>query len=139
VVHADPTELEQVVLNLLTNARDAVKGRPDAKVVIRTRRELHESILEVEDNGVGISDAVRDHLFELFVTTKPAGEGTGLGLWVAHGIVRNLGGTIEILPVKLGAAFRVRLPSTDSTPGEDSPTEPTPRDLFDSQPGLRND
>jgi signal transduction histidine kinase len=138
-VHADPTELEQVVLNLLTNARDAVKGRPDAKVVIRTRRELHESILEVEDNGVGISDAVRDHLFELFVTTKPAGEGTGLGLWVAHGIVRNLGGTIEILPVKLGAAFRVRLPSTDSTPGEDSPTEPTPRDLFDSQPGLRND
>jgi len=111
LVVADPIELEQVVLNLLTNARDALRGVPSPTLRIRTRREGDEVFVEVHDNGPGVPAELRESMFEFFVTSKPAGEGTGLGLWVSQGIVRNLAGNIALVDEgEGGATFRVTLP-----------------------------
>ncbi|HTI64570.1 MAG TPA: ATP-binding protein [Gemmatimonadaceae bacterium] len=79
------TELNQVWTNLLTNAIDAA-GK-DGRIVVRTRREDVWAVVEVEDNGPGIPDAIKARIFDPFFTTKPPGHGTGLGLSISHNIV----------------------------------------------------
>lgn len=104
--------LAQIVLNLLLNAADAVRGRGTIRIEVRRCDDGDAVELVVEDDGPGISPEVRDHLFEPFVTTKPPGRGTGLGLAVCHTIVSSLGGTIEAGDAPEGGArFTVRLPS----------------------------
>ncbi|MCU0671333.1 MAG: ATP-binding protein [Myxococcota bacterium] len=101
--------LEQVVLNLLLNAKDAMGGQ--GRVDVRLRRDGDHAVLVVHDDGPGIAPEVLDSLFEPFVTTKPVGQGTGLGLAVCHALVDRLGGTIEAdNPPEGGARFVVRLP-----------------------------
>ncbi len=101
--------LEQVVLNLLLNAKDAMNG--EGRVRVRLRRHGSAAELIVHDEGPGIAPEVLDRLFEPFVTTKPVGQGTGLGLAVCHTLVERLGGTIEAEnPPEGGARFVVRLP-----------------------------
>jgi len=102
----DPTQLEQVVINLCVNARDAIEG--EGRLGIRTfRRALeHEEspgrpagsyvVLEVEDDGVGIPTAAMGHIFEPFFTTKPLGQGTGLGLATVYGIVAQASGFVDV-------------------------------------------
>jgi len=89
-----------VVLNLLSNARDALDERsagPDPKqITVRTRVCADEVALIVEDNGVGIPDDVLPGIFDPFFTTKPPDRGTGLGLSIVHGIVREMGGEITV-------------------------------------------
>ena len=105
-----PGKINQVFLNLLMNAIQAcARG---GVVATRTRAEPGERIvIEVQDNGCGISPAHRSRLFEPFFTTKPVGQGTGLGLSVSFGIVRDHGGAIEVdSEVGSGSTFRVRLP-----------------------------
>ncbi len=105
-----PGKINQVFLNLLMNAIQAcTRG---GVVATRTRAEPGEGIvIEVQDNGCGISPAHRSRLFEPFFTTKPVGQGTGLGLSVSFGIVRDHGGAIEVdSEVGSGSTFRVRLP-----------------------------
>ncbi len=103
-------ELTQIVLNLLLNAADAVAG--EGHILIELKREGRDVTLAISDSGPGIAPEVQGKLFDPFVTTKPAGRGTGLGLAVCHAIVDRLGGAIsgENLP-RRGARFLVRLPA----------------------------
>jgi PAS domain S-box-containing protein len=123
-VHADPGQLEQVLMNLVVNARDAMPR--GGGLVIRTGnvevdggvprddRGLTEGsyvAVTVADSGEGMDDAVRSRVFEPFFTTKPMGKGSGLGLSTAYGIVRQSGGHIELRSTKGdGTTFRVLLP-----------------------------
>jgi PAS domain S-box-containing protein len=104
------SQLGQVCLNLMINAGQAIPvGEVDRhKVVIRTRqREDGWVLIEVADTGCGISPEAKGRLFDPFFTTKPIGEGTGLGLSICHGIIKRLGGTIEVeSAVGQGSLFR---------------------------------
>ena len=98
-----PYPLEQVVLNLLSNARDAVNERTEVEyadydklIWIRTRVENDAVVIEVEDNGVGMEEATSQRLFEHFFTTKDADWGMGLGLSIIYAIVRNHDGEIAV-------------------------------------------
>jgi signal transduction histidine kinase len=106
--------LTQVLLNLVLNAGAAiVAGRGESgRIVIRARTvSASRARIEVEDDGPGVAPAVRDQLFEPFVTTKPVGEGTGLGLAVCRGLVESAGGEIGVdASYERGARFYVLLP-----------------------------
>ena len=114
-----PSQLDQVFMNLLLNARQA--RAVGLTVTVRTGRTGAEVWAEVEDDGPGIPDDQIPRVFEPFFTTRPLGEGTGLGLSVAHGIVRSHGGRIE-LRSRLGAGsnFKVVLP-IDGPPAVQAP------------------
>jgi PAS domain S-box-containing protein len=108
-----PTQISQVILNLLVNAFQAIEssGRNDGRVAIRTERLPEELLLEVSDNGAGIEPENVPKLFDPFFTTKDVGEGTGLGLSISHHIVTAHGGRIEVdSTLGEGTAFRVYLP-----------------------------
>jgi two-component system cell cycle sensor histidine kinase/response regulator CckA len=110
-IEADAGQLQQVLLNLAINARDAM---PDGGVLtLRVLRSDDEIALEVEDNGTGFNDDTREHLFEPFFTTKDVGLGSGLGLAVVYGIVEQHGGRIEAHSRPgSGSLFRMTLPRT---------------------------
>lgn len=101
-VFADANQLQQVFLNLLLNARDAMLDSSDSskELFITTRRDAsaHQLIIEIADTGAGIAPEHLAHVFDPFYTTKPAGSGTGLGLAVCYGIITAHGGRIEIQP-----------------------------------------
>jgi C4-dicarboxylate-specific signal transduction histidine kinase len=106
--------IEQVLVNLLLNARDALKEslRPDKLIEVSAMHGAKGRILiAVSDNGPGIREAIRDRIFEPFYTAKPLGEGTGLGLALSFGIVRDAGGMLSLLPVTTGACFQIDLPA----------------------------
>jgi len=106
----DGNQLQQVLLNIVNNARDAVSGR-EGKIVISTSRRDGKIVVSVQDNGSGMPPEVLDKLFVPFFTTKEVGKGTGLGLSVSYGIVRSLGGKIEVeSAVGEGSTFRLVLP-----------------------------
>ena len=109
-----PSQVGQVVLNLLINAAQAVESveRPEGRrVSIRLKAEAGTQVIEVADNGPGIEPEAIPRLFDPFYTTKPVGEGTGLGLSISHGIVQGHGGRIEVDGAPgVGATFRVVLP-----------------------------
>lgn len=104
-------QLVQLVLNLVLNAVDALAGGGWVRVAARATPDGVE--LAVEDNGPGVAPAVRDRLFEPFVTTKEVGKGTGLGLAVCRGLVEGVGGSIALdLGFSPGARFVVQLPGS---------------------------
>ncbi|NIM00061.1 MAG: response regulator [Acidobacteria bacterium] len=111
-VVGDHHHLQQVLVNLLTNARQAIRSDAQSgKIIVRTRLHGGEAVIEVEDDGPGIPEALRSRIFDPFFTTKPEGQGTGLGLALVYGIVRDHAGTIEALKeARDGACFRVTLP-----------------------------
>ena len=109
----NPDQIEQVFLNLLLNALDAMPDGGDLRVTMR--RQGAEVVVQVEDTGRGIDPEVLDRVFDPFFTTKPLGKGTGLGLSICYGTVRDHGGTITIKSTKgSGTMFTVRLPITTS-------------------------
>jgi two-component system cell cycle sensor histidine kinase/response regulator CckA len=112
-VRADPVQIEQVVVNLAVNARDAMPGGGELTIEMGTATPggRPHAVLAVSDTGVGMSEAVRVRLFEPFFTTKGPGRGTGLGLATVYGIVEQSGGRIEVdsAPGR-GSTFRVYLP-----------------------------
>jgi two-component system NtrC family sensor kinase len=104
----DPPRFEQALTNLLRNAAQA---SPGGQVVLRWWREQERLLFQVEDDGPGVPEEHQGSLFEPFFTTKPVGKGSGLGLAVAHGVVAEHGGRIELVQGRLpGAAFRIGLP-----------------------------
>ena len=109
IVHADPTQLDQVVINLAVNAREAMPGGGTLTIVVAA--EGDSAVLAVGDTGIGMDDATRDRIFEPFFTTKPFGEGSGLGLSTVDGIVAQSGGTVGVSTTEgSGAVFTVKLP-----------------------------
>ncbi|MGD8317083.1 MAG: ATP-binding protein [Myxococcales bacterium] len=109
-VRGNAEKLRQLLLNLLFNAADALGG--SGRIELRASQVQGTVDLTIEDDGPGIQAAILDQIFDPFVTTKPTGKGTGLGLAVCHAIVEQLGGSIEAANrARGGATFRVRLPS----------------------------
>jgi two-component system C4-dicarboxylate transport sensor histidine kinase DctB len=112
---AEPNRLEQVLINLMSNALDAMAeidiDRPDRTRVLTiiVSDEADHVSIGVRDTGTGISDEVRSHLFEPFYTTKDKGEGLGLGLTISIGIIHEFGGTLVAQNRPDGAEFTVRL------------------------------
>jgi C4-dicarboxylate-specific signal transduction histidine kinase len=117
VVNVVASELQQVALNFLVNAEYAVlhSGRSDRRVVVRTRDTGAGWVrMEVEDSGDGVSPEDEAKLFQPFFTTKPVGDGTGLGLSVSYGIVHSYGGTIGYERGAMGGArFYFELPAVE--------------------------
>ena len=106
----DPSQLAQVVTNLVVNARDAMPS--GGTLTLRATAADGEVHLEVRDTGVGMSEEVRSRIFDPFFTTKPAGKGTGLGLAVVWGIVQDHGGRIQVDSTPgAGTAVRIALPA----------------------------
>jgi two-component system C4-dicarboxylate transport sensor histidine kinase DctB len=110
-VRADAPRLEQVLINLLSNAIDATVGVDRPAVRIAASRAGDMVLISVQDNGVGLSEEVISHLFEPFFTTKEAGSGLGLGLAISTGIINQFGGTLTASSeVQRGALFLIKLP-----------------------------
>ena len=144
IVRADGDQIEQVLMNLLTNAEQSLtnaleRGMPPAGVwiAIRTRREGEHSLIEVEDNGPGIPEEERARIWDPFWTTKDEDEGTGLGLAVAHSIVSDHGGIISLENSgRPGARFVVRLPvAADATAAGHPGQASRPLDVLIVDPG----
>jgi two-component system cell cycle sensor histidine kinase/response regulator CckA len=147
LVHVDPIQLEQVIINLCVNARDAM---PEGGTILLKTLTKHTAlpvaaygeaippgaytVIEVQDTGTGIPPGDLPHIFDPFYSTKPLGVGTGLGLATVHGIVKQTGGFITVTSaVDRGTAFSVFLPIYE---GPESAVEPLPaehpRDLTGS-------
>jgi signal transduction histidine kinase len=115
LVRADAAQLEQVVMNLVVNARDAVGG--GGTITIAVLDDGSEAVLSVADDGAGMDEATRRRAFEPFFTTKALGEGSGLGLSTVDGIVGQSGGRIDVESAPgEGSVFTVRLPAVAGLP-----------------------
>ncbi len=137
-VKADPSQMQQVLVNLAVNARDAMPG--GGTLTIRTSptaggdpgatgdpSPARYAVLSVSDNGIGMDDKTRQRIFEPFFTTKEIGRGTGLGLSTVHGIVRQHGGDITVSSAPgRGATFRIYLPCIDEAPRTESAAPSVP-------------
>jgi signal transduction histidine kinase len=126
-----PAEVNQVLLNLVVNAADAVAdkvgldGHTKGKIIVRTRSSGPYVIFEVEDSGCGIPPEIRERIFDPFFTTKEVGKGTGQGLAICFNIVvTKHHGSIEVESEPgVGTTFRVLLPAGPANPGMQSPVE----------------
>ncbi|HLO63201.1 MAG TPA: ATP-binding protein [Azonexus sp.] len=108
-VACNPSQLNQVFLNLITNAAQAIAG--DGRIVVRSWAEANEIGIEISDNGTGIAPDVLPRIFESFYTTKPRGIGTGLGLSIARDIIASHGGSIVVSSQPgQGSTFCIKLP-----------------------------
>ena len=110
---SDPSQLQQVFLNLITNAIDAHDGKPYGTIRVSTlaEPEARQVRLSIADTGSGISREHLSRIFDPFFTTKPVGKGTGLGLSICYSIIKRLGGTIEVESEKgKGTTFTIVLP-----------------------------
>jgi signal transduction histidine kinase len=109
VIRADATQLEMALLNLVTNALDAMPG--GGTLSIEATRAGTGVRLEISDTGPGIASSIIDRLFEPWVTTKPPGRGTGLGLAIVRNVIRAHGGSVSASNrPQGGAVFSVELP-----------------------------
>jgi C4-dicarboxylate-specific signal transduction histidine kinase len=111
-VHVNREEIQQVILNLVLNAEQAILSSGRGRMIaVRCLSHGSHHIVEVLDDGPGVSAELRGRIFEPFFTTKDVGEGTGLGLSISHGIASAHGGSLELYPTETGACFRLTLPA----------------------------
>jgi PAS domain S-box-containing protein len=105
-------EIQQIVLNLVLNAEQAITGSKErGTITIRAFASGRHQVVEVADDGPGINAELRGRVFEPFFSTKEVGQGTGLGLSISHGIASAHGGSLELCPSEVGACFRLTLPA----------------------------
>ncbi len=110
-INCSSVHIEQVITNLLLNAEDALDYTKDKWIFVRTLFDNGYAVVEVRDNGKGISEAQQQKIFDPFFTTKKLGEGMGLGLSISLNIIKNHGGTIDLESQEgKGTAFRIKLP-----------------------------
>lgn len=109
-IQASPTEIQQVFLNLINNALDAME-KTGGRIDITGRRDGEDILFEIADTGSGIPEANLNKIFDPFFTTKKVGKGTGLGLSICYGIIRKMGGEISVQSrVNEGTRFTIRIP-----------------------------
>ncbi|MFH1992427.1 MAG: ATP-binding protein [Pseudomonadota bacterium] len=109
IIASDHAQLQQVFLNMLNNAIDAIEK--DGSIKVKTRKEDSHIVVSIKDDGPGIAEEYLKKVFDPFFTTKEVGKGTGLGLSVSYNIIEKLGGSITVeSKVSQGAEFRVKLP-----------------------------
>lgn len=130
-INAEPSRLEQVFINLLLNARDAIEERwgphepqnGNKKIFLSTRCDGKNVIAQVCDTGKGIPPAMADKIFEPFFTTKEVGKGTGLGLSISYGIIKDCGGSIQVVANKpQGVCFIIQFPVPEKNDEKNSST-----------------
>ncbi len=112
-IKSDISQLQQVFLNLITNAIDAHNGKPYGSIRITTKKETDQDgvTVSIADSGCGIQEKDMGYIFDPFYSTKPVGKGTGLGLSICHTIIQNLGGKISVKSTPgEGAEFKIYLP-----------------------------
>jgi PAS domain S-box-containing protein len=120
MVTCNAAKINQVMMNLLTNAIDACPERGTVTVRTRVEDQKQGVWIEVADNGHGIAPEHRDRIFDPFFTTKPVGQGTGLGLSISYGIIQDHGGTIDVdSTIGQGTCFRIHLPLRAKAPSKD--------------------
>jgi len=160
-IHGDATQLQQVLLNLVVNARHAVSGKPDGRIILQLGHDHPDAQLMAEhaqassdegwcylrctDNGCGIEPAALEHIFDPFFTTREAGQGTGLGLAMVYGAVQNHSGIIDVQSSEgEGTVFTIYLPlrsarEVDFSDDNDVCIDGTGKGilLVDDEPGLR--
>jgi PAS domain S-box-containing protein len=105
-----PGQLNQVFMNIITNAIQAIEAKENPKIIIETASTDKMVIVKVSDNGMGISDELQERIFEPFYTTKPVGQGTGLGLAISYGIIEKHGGEIKVESAYGRTTFIICLP-----------------------------
>jgi len=103
-------QLSQVVVICLQNAIDAVKEKGDSVIILRLRGSAEHCLIEVEDNGEGLTEDDENKIFQPFFTTKAVGEGTGLGLSIAHGIVKQHQGAVRVVSRRRPTLFEISIP-----------------------------
>src|SRR5713226_695828 len=129
-IQGDPGHLQQVLMNLVGNARQAIEEHgQDGTIRLRTKRIGERRVLlEVADNGPGISQAILARIFDPFFTTKPAGVGTGLGLAIVLSVVHEHGGQVHVVsPPQGGAIFQIEFPAAAETAQPEAMGSPLPR------------
>ncbi|MGD9972549.1 MAG: ATP-binding protein [Desulfatirhabdiaceae bacterium] len=115
-IRGSVSELQQVLLNLINNALDAMEKKKGGVLTLSTFTKDDQVVVEIQDTGLGIPEANLSRLFDPFFTTKPVGKGTGLGLSICYGIIKNLGGEIHVSSqVDQGTIFGIYLPKADDT------------------------
>ncbi|HAF95329.1 MAG TPA: hypothetical protein DER10_00205 [Elusimicrobia bacterium] len=120
-VQGDTVQLEQVCLNLIGNARQAMEGKKDGIIKIDVSQDAGRIIVRFEDNGCGIPPENLGKVFDPFFTTKPVGQGTGLGLAISYGIIQQHKGTIRVeSQAEVGTTFIVSLPVAAKAPDKRS-------------------
>jgi signal transduction histidine kinase/CheY-like chemotaxis protein len=120
--------VQQLLMNLLANARDAVDEVANKKIAIKTENRADQVLVEVRDNGCGIAEDILHRVYDPFFTTKEVGRGTGLGLGICYNIVKRMNGHMEVETVAgQGAVFRVTLPVCSVEKAENAAT-PLPQD-----------
>lgn len=95
-VIAGPVRLQQVLVNILTNAADANEGQPDPRIILWVRRDIDHVVIHIADNGPGVPVAMRERIFDPFFSTKGVGRGLGLGLSISYNIVKDFGGSLTL-------------------------------------------
>ncbi|MCB1684810.1 MAG: response regulator, partial [Pseudomonadales bacterium] len=137
-VLADPVQLQQIIINLLINARDAIEGNGSIHIDVRTsgsqspcaccgeRLEGDHLLISVRDSGHGIEPELQAKIFEMYFTTREHGKGTGIGLWLINNLVHEYSGHITLRSkVGLGTTFNVHLPLAPA-PGSEAERSPEP-------------
>jgi signal transduction histidine kinase len=113
LVMVNPEEIQQVILNLIMNAEQAMRAAQRGGTLTVTTNLVDETVtIEIRDSGPGVPLALSGRVFEPFFSTKEVGEGTGLGLSIAMGIAEAHGGSLALVPTDTGACFRLSLPAT---------------------------
>jgi two-component system, NtrC family, sensor kinase len=125
ILKASETELQQVLLNFLNNSLDAME-KTGGEISIRSWWDGKDVAIAIKDNGPGIAQSNLTRIFDPFYTTKPVGKGTGLGLSICYGIIKKLGGGIEVQSeVNKGSKFTIRIPISKDKAGMDDRADTT--------------
>jgi len=142
-VNVDANQIRQVLMNLITNAVQAVATQGGGHITVRAMPWLDGAGITVADDGPGVPPALAERIFEPFFTTKPAGSGTGLGLSICQGILKEHGGRLALVSADGGGAtFRVELPAGSAPRGHEPRPSPVPAALrvlvIDDEPHIQH-
>lgn len=115
-IYCNPSEINQVILNIVVNASHALKDRPNPTIKISTNADDKNVLITIEDNGIGMSAETLNNIFVPFYTTKPIGQGTGMGMAIAHKIISEHHGSIDVSSeINKGTCFSISLPQHEKS------------------------